>query len=73
MRLLGDFSDGKNSFGRRFICDHFEDRHPNTNGTNGFRVSRKVVAVPKDDTMIELTIMLWDLADSKGFESARVS
>ena len=73
MHLLGDFSDGKNSFGRRFICDHFEDRHPNTNGTNGFRVSRKVVAVPKDDTMIELTIMLWDLADSKGFESARVS
>jgi small GTP-binding protein len=68
--LLGDFAVGKTSLGRRFVYDLFEDKYLSAIGV---KVSRKVVAVPRDDTMIELTIMLWDLADSKEFDSVRVS
>ncbi len=68
--LLGDFAVGKTSLVRRFVYDLFEDKYLSTIGV---KVSRKVVAVPKDDTMHELTIMLWDLADSKEFDSVRVS
>ena len=68
--LLGDFAVGKTSLVRRFVYDLFEDKYLSTIGV---KVSRKVVAVPKDDATIELTIMLWDLADSKEFDSIRVS
>jgi small GTP-binding protein len=68
--LLGDFAVGKTSLARRFIYDLFEDKYFSTIGV---KVSRKVVAVPRGDATIELTIMLWDLADSKEFDSIRVS
>ena len=68
--LLGDFAVGKTSLVRRFVYDLFEDKYLSTIGV---KVSRKVVAVPKDGATIELTIMLWDLADSKEFDSIRVS
>jgi small GTP-binding protein len=68
--LLGDFAVGKTSLVRRFVYDLFEDKYLSTIGV---KVSRKVVAVPRGDAAIELTIMLWDLADSKEFDSIRVS
>ena len=68
--LLGDFAVGKTSLVRRFVYDLFEDKYLSTIGV---KVSRKVVAVPRGDATIELTIMLWDLADSKEFDSIRVS
>jgi len=68
--LLGDFAVGKTSLVRRFVYDLFEDKYLSTIGV---KVSRKVVAMPRDDTTIELTIMLWDLADSQEFDSVRVS
>jgi small GTP-binding protein len=71
--MVGDVAVGKSSLVRRFIYDLFEDRYVGTNGTTGVKVSCKVVTVPRNDTMIELTIMLWDLADSKDCDSVRVS
>jgi small GTP-binding protein len=68
--LLGDFAVGKTSLVRRFVYDLFEDKYLSTIGV---KVSRKVVAVPRDGATIELTIMLWDLADSKEFDRIRVS
>ena len=68
--LLGDFAVGKTSLVRRFVYDLFEDKYLSTIGV---KVSRKVVVVPGDGATIELTIMLWDLADSKEFDSIRVS
>jgi small GTP-binding protein len=68
--LLGDFAVGKTSLVRRFVYDLFEDK---CLSTIGVKVCRKVVAVSEDDATIELTIMLWDLADSKEFDSIRVS
>jgi len=68
--LLGDFAVGKTSLVRRFVYGLFEDKYLSTIGV---KVSRKVVAVPRGDATIELTIMLWDLADSKEFDSIRVS
>jgi len=68
--LLGDFAVGKTSLVRRFVYDLFEDKYLSTIGV---KVSRKVVAVPSDGAAIDLTIMLWDLADSKEFDSIRAS
>ena len=48
--LLGDFAVGKTSLVRRFVYDLFEDKYLSTIGV---KVSRKVVAVPKDDATIE--------------------
>lgn len=68
--LLGDRAVGKTSLARRFVYDLFEDKYFSTIGV---RVSRKAVAVPRDGATIELTIVLWDLADSHEFDSTRVS
>jgi small GTP-binding protein len=68
--LLGDFAVGKTSLVRRFVYNRFEDKYLSRIGV---KVSRKVVAVPQDDATIELTIMLWDLADSKELDSICVS
>ena len=68
--LLGDSSVGKTCLVRRFVYNIFEDRYLNTIGV---KVSRKVVAVPKQDILVELTLTLWDLADSEEFDRVRVS
>ena len=68
--LLGDFAVGKTSLVRRFVYDLFSDRYISTIGV---KVSRKTVVVPSDDEMIELTMMLWDLAGSEAFDLFRAS
>jgi small GTP-binding protein len=66
--LLGDFAVGKTSLVRRFVYDLFDDNYISTIGV---KVSRKTVAVPRDDGIVELTMMLWDLAGSEVFDKMR--
>lgn len=68
--LLGDFAVGKTSLVRRFVYDRFDDKYISTIGV---KVSRKTVAVPRGDEIVELTMMLWDLAGSEEFDQVRAS
>lgn len=68
--LLGDFAVGKTSLVRRFIYNLFDDKYLSTIGV---KVSRKVLAVPLDGEVTELTLMLWDLAGGDEFNSVRAS
>ncbi len=68
--LLGDFAVGKTSLVRRFVYNLFDDRYISTIGV---KVSRKTVAVPRADGVVELTMMLWDLAGSEEFDQVRTS
>ena len=68
--LLGDYAVGKTSLVRRFVYDLFDDKYISTIGV---KVSRKVIAVPRGDGVVELTVMLWDLAGSKEFDRMRAS
>lgn len=68
--LLGDYAVGKTSLVRRFVYNMFDDRYLSTIGV---KVSRKVVALARGDEVVELTLMLWDLAGSEEFDSVRAS
>lgn len=68
--LLGDFAVGKTSLVSRFVYDAFDDKYLSTIGV---KVSRKTVAVVGDDEVVELTMMLWDLAGSEEFNQMRAS
>lgn len=68
--LLGDFAVGKTSLVRRFVYNRFDDQYLSTIGV---KVSRKTVAVPRQTEVIELTMMLWDLAGSQEFNQVRAS
>jgi small GTP-binding protein len=68
--LLGDFAVGKTSLVRRFVYDLFDDKYLSTIGV---KVSRKTVAVHNEDGVVELTVMLWDLAGSEEFDRVRAS
>ena len=69
--LLGDFAVGKTSLVRRFVYDLFDEKYISTIGV---KVSRKTVAVPTEDgAVVELTMMLWDLAGSEDFSQIRGS
>jgi small GTP-binding protein len=68
--LLGDFAVGKTSLVRRFIYDLFDDRYISSIGV---KVSRKTINIPLDDDMVELTMMLWDLAGSEEFTHMRAT
>ncbi len=68
--LLGDFGVGKTSLVRRFVYDLFDDRYLSTVGV---KVSRKTVVIPRQEEMIEMTMMLWDLAGSEEFDRVRAS
>jgi small GTP-binding protein len=68
--LLGDFAVGKTSLVRRFVYDLFEDKYISTIGV---KVSRKVVAVPLEAEVVEVNLMLWDLAGSEEFDRVRAS
>jgi small GTP-binding protein len=68
--LLGDFAVGKTSLVRRFVYNLFDDRYLSTIGV---KVSRKALVVPREDELIELSMMLWDLAGGEEFNQARKS
>lgn len=68
--LLGDAAVGKTSLVRRFVYNLFDDKYLSTIGV---KVSRKIVAVPRADGVVELTMMLWDLAGSEEFDRVRSS
>ncbi len=68
--LLGDFAVGKTSLVRRFVLNLFEDRYLSTIGV---KVSRKTVVAPGPTDLVELTLMLWDLAGSEEFDQVRAS
>jgi small GTP-binding protein len=68
--LLGDFAVGKTSLVRRFVYALFDDKYISTIGV---KVSRKTIALPREDEVIELTLMLWDLAGSEEFSRVRAS
>jgi len=68
--LLGEFAVGKTSLVRRFVYDLFDDKYISTIGV---KVSRKMVAVHRDQEIIDLTMMLWDLAGSEEFDRVRAS
>lgn len=68
--LLGDFSVGKTSLVRRFVYDRFEDKYLSTIGV---KVSRKTVVVPLGDRVIDLALIIWDLAGSEEFDQFRAS
>ena len=68
--LLGDFAVGKTSLVRRFIYNLFDDRYLSTIGV---KVSRKTVDVSRGNEMVEMNLMIWDLAGSDEFNQARKS
>lgn len=68
--LLGEFAVGKTSLIRRFVYDRFDDKYISTIGV---KVSRKSVVVPKDDDLIDLKMLLWDLAGNEEFSQVRAS
>lgn len=68
--LLGDFAVGKTSLVRRFVYDVFDDKYISTIGV---KVSRKTISLALDDEIVELTMMLWDLAGSEEFSRMRAS
>lgn len=68
--LLGDFAVGKTSLVRRFVHELFDDRYISTIGV---KVSRKTVTVARKHDVVEVTMMLWDLAGSEEFNQMRAS
>ncbi len=68
--LLGDFAVGKTSLVRRFVYSLFDDKYLSTIGV---KVSRKAIVLPREPDLVELVLMLWDLAGSEEFDSVRTS
>lgn len=68
--LLGDFSVGKTSLVRRFVYDRFDDKYISTIGV---KVSRKTITIPHNNDVVDVTLMLWDLAGSEEFTKVRAS
>lgn len=68
--LLGDYAVGKTSLVRRFVYNLFDDKYLSTIGV---KVSRKMIALPHNNDIVELTLMLWDLAGSEEFNDVRAS
>ena len=68
--LLGDFAVGKTSLVRRFVYSRFDDKYISTIGV---KVSRKTIAVPSGGQVVELNILLWDLASIAGQVDLRAS
>jgi small GTP-binding protein len=68
--LLGDFAVGKTSLVRRYIYNLFDDRYLSTIGV---KVSRKAISVPCGNELLDLSMMIWDLAGSDEFSHVRTS
>jgi small GTP-binding protein len=68
--LMGDFSVGKTSLVRRFIYNRYDDRYISTVGV---KVSRKTVNLSKNEELLEVTMMIWDLAGGEEFNQVQGS
>jgi small GTP-binding protein len=68
--LLGDFAVGKTSLVRRFVYSRFDDKYISTIGV---KVSRKTIAIPAGGQVVELNLLLWDLASIAGQVDLRTS
>lgn len=68
--LLGDFAVGKTSLVRRFVYDRFEDKYLSTIGV---KVSRKPMVLSHHDQLVDLGIILWDIAGTREFDQMRAS
>jgi small GTP-binding protein len=68
--LVGDPAVGKTSLVRRFVYDLFDERYLSTIGV---KVSRKTQIVPRANDVVEVHMMLWDLAGSQRFSGLRAS
>ena len=68
--LLGDFAVGKTSLVRRFVHNRFDDQYISTIGV---KVSRKSVIIPHQDAIVEVKLMVWDLAGSQEFNPVAAS
>lgn len=68
--LLGDFAVGKTSLVRRFVHNRFDDQYISTIGV---KVSRKTVILPRDPDIVEVKLMVWDLAGSQEFSDIAAS
>jgi small GTP-binding protein len=68
--LLGDFAVGKTSLVRRFVYNLFDDRYLSTIGV---KVSRKALDIPRGGEILEISMLIWDLAGSNEFNQARKS
>jgi len=68
--MLGEFAVGKTSLVKRFVFDRFDEKYMSTIGV---KVSRKSIVIPRDDEVIDLNMMLWDLAGSEEFSHVRAS
>ncbi len=68
--LLGDFAVGKTSLINRYVYSIFEDKYVSTVGV---KVSRKIVTIAGIGETIQLTMMLWDLADIGKFHHVQPS
>jgi small GTP-binding protein len=68
--LLGDFAVGKSSLMRRFVYDRFDEKYMSTIGV---KVSRKTIMVARENDVVELNMLLWDLAGSEEFSPVRAS
>jgi len=68
--LLGDFAVGKTSLVRRFVYERFDDRYLSTIGV---KVSRKTVVLNQQNQLVDMGMILWDVAGSQEFNQLRAS
>jgi len=68
--LLGDLAVGKTSLVSRFVYNLFDNKYVSTIGV---KVSRKTVIIPRAGDIVELTMMLWNLAGNEEFDRVRAS
>lgn len=61
--MLGDFAVGKTSLVERYVYNRFGDSYISSIGV---KVSRKTIVAPHAGDMVELSMMLWDIAGRNG-------
>ncbi len=66
--LLGDSAVGKTSLMNRFIHNKFSESYISTVGA---QVSKKVVNISLYDKEYSVSLMIWDIIGSEGFESTQ--
>lgn len=65
--MLGEFAVGKTSLVERFVYNRFTSDYVSSIGV---RVSRKTIVLPSSAEMVELAVLLWDIAGRNGVHQA---